>query len=89
MARITRATPHLSAEEIKTRLQRDPRLWSRQRWLIIYHALVDPREARDITKHTGTTGPVEGQINRLKFIKRSMYGRGSFELLRQRCLIAA
>ena len=38
---------------------------------------------------TGTTGPVEGQINRLTFIKRSMYGRGSFELLRQRVLIAA
>ena len=36
-----------------------------------------------------STGPVEGQINRLKFIKRSMYGRGSFELLRQRVLIAA
>ena len=36
-----------------------------------------------------STGPVEGQINRLTFIKRSMYGRGSFELLRQRVLIAA
>ena len=36
-----------------------------------------------------STGPVEGQINRLKFIKRSMYGRGSFGLLRQRVLIAA
>jgi transposase len=36
-----------------------------------------------------STGPVEGQINRLTFIKRSMYGRGSFELLRKRVLIAA
>jgi transposase len=36
-----------------------------------------------------STGPVEGHINRLKLIKRSMYGRGSFELLRQRVLIAA
>ena len=36
-----------------------------------------------------STGPVEGQINRLKLIKRSMYGRGSFKLLRQRVLIAA
>lgn len=35
------------------------------------------------------TGPVEGQINRLKFIKRSMYRRGSFKLLRQRVFIAA
>jgi transposase len=36
-----------------------------------------------------STGPVEGQINRLKLIKRSMYGRGSFDLLRQRVLIPA
>jgi len=33
-----------------------------------------------------SNGPVEGQINKLKFVKRSMYGRGSFELLRQRVL---
>jgi len=36
-----------------------------------------------------SNGPVEGQINKLKYIKRSMYGRGSFELLRQRVLNAA
>lgn len=36
-----------------------------------------------------STSPVEGQINRLTLIKRSMYGRGSFQLLRQRVLIAA
>lgn len=34
-------------------------------------------------------GPVEGMINKLKYIKRSMYGRGSFFLLRQRVLKAA
>jgi hypothetical protein len=36
-----------------------------------------------------STGPVEGQINRLKLIKRSMNGRGSFELLRIHVLIVA
>jgi transposase len=36
-----------------------------------------------------STSPAEGQINRLKAIKRSMYGRAGFELLRQRVLIAA
>ena len=36
-----------------------------------------------------STGPVEGRLNRLTFIKHSMYRRGSFELLRQRVLIAA
>ena len=36
-----------------------------------------------------SNGPVEGQVNRLKFVKRSMFGRGSFELLRSRFLEAA
>jgi transposase len=33
-----------------------------------------------------SNGQLEGQINRLKMIKRTMYGRGGFELLRQRVL---
>jgi transposase len=36
-----------------------------------------------------SNGPVEGKINKLKYIKRSMYGRGSFPLLRQKVLKAA
>src|SRR5436190_1773172 len=55
MARITKAAPHLSAEEVKTRLKLDSRSLYRQRWLIIYNALIDPREATEIAKHTGTT----------------------------------
>ncbi len=31
----------------------------------------------------------EGQVTRLKFLKRQMYGRASFELLRRRVLLAA
>jgi transposase len=33
-----------------------------------------------------STGPVEGNITRLKLIKRSGYGRASFDLLRLRVL---
>lgn len=55
MVKITRAASHLSVEEVKTRLKLDPRPLYRQRWLIIYNAIVDPREAREIAKHTGTT----------------------------------
>ena len=36
-----------------------------------------------------TTSPVEGQISRLKMLKRTMYGRAGFELLRARVLNAA
>jgi transposase len=34
-----------------------------------------------------STGPVEGQINRLKMLKRQMYGRANIDLLRQRVLL--
>ena len=33
-----------------------------------------------------STGPVEGNINRLKLIKRSGYSRAGFDLLRLRVL---
>ncbi len=34
-------------------------------------------------------GPIEGQVNRLKLLKRQMYGRAKFDLLRQRVLFHA
>jgi transposase len=36
-----------------------------------------------------SSGQAEGQITRLKLLKRSMYGRASFDLLRRRVLLAA
>ena len=36
-----------------------------------------------------SNGPAEGQVNRLKTIKRHMYGRAKFDLLRSRVLHAA
>jgi transposase len=38
---------------------------------------------------TESNGQTEGQINKLKLVKRAMYGRGKFDLLRQRVLHAA
>jgi len=35
-----------------------------------------------------TTSPVEGRINRLKMIKRTMFGRANLDLLRHRVLAA-
>lgn len=35
-----------------------------------------------------SSGPVEGNVNRIKMIKRQMYGRASFDLLRKRVLLA-
>ncbi len=33
-----------------------------------------------------SNGQTEGQVNRLKFIKRQMYGRANFDLLRRKVL---
>ena len=35
-----------------------------------------------------SSGPVEGNINRLKMIKRQMFGRAGLDLLRKRVLLA-
>ena len=37
---------------------------------------------------THNSGGVEGNVNRLKMIKRQMYGRAKFDLLRKRVLLA-
>src|SRR5437868_13719593 len=55
MARITRAALHISVEEVKARMIHDNSPLYRQRWIIIYQALVNPREAKDIAKHTGVS----------------------------------
>ncbi|WP_407653386.1 transposase [Actinoplanes oblitus] len=35
-----------------------------------------------------SSGPVEGNVNRIKMIKRQMYGRAGFDLLRKRVLLS-
>jgi transposase len=37
-------------------------------------------------RYTWSQGPIEGHVNRLKMLKRQMYGRASFPLLRRRVL---
>lgn len=48
----------------------------RQDYAAVYNAL----------SMTWSNGQVEGQVNRLKFVKRMMYGRANFDLLRKRFL---
>jgi transposase len=62
MVRVTRAAEHLSVEEVKQRMRSDPRPLYRQRWLIIYHALVDPRPAEEIARHCGVKTPTVQQL---------------------------
>lgn len=54
------------------------------------HSLGKEYEAvRAALSYEWSQGQVEGQITRLKLIKRQMYGRANFDLLKQRVLAAA
>ena len=62
MAGVTRAAAHLPVEEVARRWKHDPRPHRRQRWLIIYQALVDPRPAEQIAKHCGVATATVHQL---------------------------
>jgi transposase len=49
----------------------------------------DLRAVRAALGYEWSNGQVEGQVHRLKLIKRQMYGRGKLDLLRARVLYAA
>lgn len=46
----------------------------------------DEAAVRAALRYPWSQGPVEGHVNRLKLLKRQMYGRASFARLRQRML---
>ena len=80
MARVTHAAPHLSLTEVKHRMKADPRTDQRQRWLIIYNALVEPRKAEEIARHCGvskaTVHAVISRYNRLGVAAIETPGKG-------------
>ena len=60
--RITRAAPHLSAQAVWERMQKEPRPWCRRRWEIIYQALTTPRKAEDIAMAVGVSVATVHQV---------------------------
>ena len=49
----------------------------------------DEAAARNALQEVWSQGQTEGQITRLKLIRRQMYGRGKLDLLSRRVLVAA
>lgn len=80
MARVTRAAAHLPLAEVKYRLKTDRRSHCRQRWLIIYNALVEPRQAGEIAKHCGVSKATVHQVissyNRFGVLAVETAGKG-------------
>lgn len=80
MGRISRALPHLAAAAVKQKFRTAKNFWQQQKWLGIYNALVDPRAAEEIAKHTGvsvcTVHQVISEYNRYGEIAIKTPGRG-------------
>jgi transposase len=76
--------------------KRDAAAWSRWRDAahesplanFAKHLCRDQEAVLAALQHSWSNGPVEGHVHRLKLIKRSMYGRASFDLLRLRVVSA-
>jgi transposase len=68
MGAYTTAAKYLSPEEVKPRWQCAQKQSTKQHWLIIYNALVDPRPALRISQHVGvgksTVHRIISQYNR-------------------------
>jgi transposase len=53
------------------------------------HLSIDYEAVRAAVTLDWSNGPVEGQVNRLKMLKRTMYGRAGLDVLERRFLLAA
>lgn len=52
---VTQACSHLDLETVKQKVKLASAHWERQKWLVIYNALVDPRTSREIALHLGVS----------------------------------
>lgn len=80
MSCVTQAFPHLNLETLKQKLKDSKKHWERQRWLVIYNAMVDPRPASNIAKHIGVSKgfvrKVIQQYNRQGEVAMATPGKG-------------
>ena len=80
MSRVTIAAPHLTVEAVKEKIKTAKSFWPRQKWLVVYNALIEPRPAQEIAKHTGvsvgTVHKVISEYNRLGAEALSTPGKG-------------
>ena len=55
MAQVTQAFPHLDLETVKQRVKLAQSHWERQKWLVIYNAIAQPKRAAEIALHVGVS----------------------------------
>jgi transposase len=80
MNQVTQAFPHLDLETVKQKVKMALSYWERQKWLVIYNALVAPRTAAKIALHVGVSKgfvrKVVQQYNRQGEVGISTPGKG-------------
>ena len=80
MGKVTKAEPHLSAEEIMVKIKSTVGYWRVQGWQVIWNATVDPRPASQIAQHVGlaeqTVHNLISQYNRFGPEALEKRGRG-------------
>jgi hypothetical protein len=62
MTGSTRIAEHLSAEDVRMKMQMTGGFLRFQKWLVIYNAIVDPRPVSEIAMHTGLS---EASVSRI------------------------
>ena len=55
MGQVTQACPHLDLETVKQKVKLASSHWDKQKWLVIYNALADPRTSAEIALHLGVS----------------------------------
>jgi hypothetical protein len=80
MGQVTQACPYRDLETVKQKVKLASSYWQRQKWLLIYNALADPRTSADIALHLGVSQgfvrKVIQQYNRTGEIGLSSPGKG-------------
>ena len=80
MSRVSIASPDLAVEVVKQKMKSAQKFWERQKWLVVYNALVDSRPAKAIAHHTGvsvgTVHKVISQYNTKGSAALETHGKG-------------
>ena len=63
MSRVTKMALHLTLDEVKQKLHAASSQWLRERWMIIYTALLAPRPAATIALHLGVSQALVAKVS--------------------------
>jgi hypothetical protein len=75
MRQVTQAFPHLDLVAVKDKVKTATKHWERQKWLVVYNAMVDPRSASEIAKHIGVSKGFVRKVIQVTTVREKPPGR--------------